>query len=128
VIAIDLSRLRTLFNSSRDYYTTTKKPTTILESETGKETDLSDSSDSNKLLPEAETGEETDLSDSSDSNKLLPEAETGEETDLSDSSDSSETSDSDDLEHDVQLSVCMKTCNKGNNLGSQGTLNFELSK
>jgi hypothetical protein len=79
VIAIHLSRLRPLFNSSRE-------------------------------------------------DEPLPESETGEETDSSDSSDSSETSDSDDLEHDVELSVCMKTCNKGNNLGSQGTLNFELSK
>jgi hypothetical protein len=75
VIAIHLSRLRPLFNSSRE----------------------------DEPLPESETGEETDLSDSS------------------------ETSDSDDLEHDVELSVCMKTCNKGNNLGSQGTLNFQNS-
>jgi hypothetical protein len=37
------------------------------------------------------------------------------------------TSDSDDLDHVVELSVCMKSCNKGNNLGSQGTLNFQNS-
>jgi hypothetical protein len=93
-IAIHLSRLRPLFNSSREEEPLPLLPPPLLPP---------------PLLPP-------------------PDAETGEETDSSDSSESSETSDSDNLEHDVELSVCMKTCNKGNNLGSQGTLNFELSK
>jgi hypothetical protein len=40
----------------------------------------------------------------------------------------SRDSGSGDQDFDQELSDCKKTCNEDNNLGSQGNLNFELSK
>jgi hypothetical protein len=97
VIAIHLSSFRPLFNSLR--YTGGPDSNPFGEADTDVET----KSVTGGTDPKPES---------------LQEAETGEETD---SSDSSGTSGSGDQDLDFELSNCMKTCNKGNNLGSQGT-------